>query len=185
MPDPSLLNATGQRWRAALPPKLRDSHDYLAVIHAVSQEMERAEGCIEQVRLEFNPASATMLLNAWEYTFKLPVGGNGAPVQARRQKIIARMRKLLGQSEGRQWEAEITEIIGGGWSYEEHDPADGTSPADGVIRITLPFQTGTSRFLEAQTQIRELTAGHLDLEYTSVAGFQLDISEMDITDFGG
>lgn len=184
MSRPAVLSDRGKAWRAALPPKLRDSYDYLAVINSLSKEMDRLENAAEEVRLEFNPATATMLLGAWEYTFKLPVGGNGVSIALRRQKVIARMRKLLGQSEGREWGAQITEILGGGWTYEEHDPADGTSPADGVIRIVLPFQTGSDRFKEAQIQIREITAAHLELDFTSAAGFQADLSPMDITEFG-
>lgn len=184
MSDLRPLTPLGVRMRDSLPVVLRGSHDYLAVIHAYAKELELLEGAIEAVRAQLNPLTADVLLSAWEAELALPVGGGGGTSAARIAAIVARLRKITGQSEGREWVAAITEIVGGGWTYAEHNPADGTSPAEGVIRVTIPFASGTSRFIEAATQIRELTPAHLVLDLQSSTAFTLDLSQLDVQQFG-
>lgn len=178
------LTALGIQMRDALPPVLRDSNDYLAIIHALSRELERLEDSIEVVRAQLNPSTADVLLNAWEWMVKLPVGGAGETIDQRRAKVIGRLRKLLTQAEGQQWVAAITDLIGGGWTYEEHIPGDGSSPPADTLRITLPFAPDTDAYDGAVTQIRELTPAHLDIAWESAGGFILDESELDRDAFG-
>lgn len=174
------LTALGMQMRDALPPVLRRSNDYLAVIHACARETDRLEQTIEQTRRQFDPASADLLLNAWETIVRLPVGGQGATVAQRQAKVELRLRKLIGTSEGREWEDQITEMIGQGWSYQEHDPADPTSPAPYTLKITLPFPPAGSAYADALAQIRDVTPAHLALTLDSGTGFVLDESELDI-----
>lgn len=178
------LSPLGVQMRDSLPPALRESNDYLAVVHAFSRELDRLGGCAEQVRAQFNPATADILLPAWEAICKLPIGGAAATLPQRQGKVIDRLRKLLGQSEGREWEAQITALIGPGWTYEEHIPGDITSPPVGTLRITLPFPPAGEAYDEALGQIREVTPAHLDIEFVSTAGFVLDESELDLEGFG-
>jgi hypothetical protein len=179
------LTALGLAMLLDLPPVLQRSTDYQAIIHPIARELEALEATIEQLRAQFNPATADILLPAWEYMVKLPVGGAGSSIDQRRQKLIARLRKVEGQSEGREWEAQITELVGPGWAYEEHDTGDPTSPAANVIRITLPFLPSSPSYQEAIDQIREITPAHLSLSFSSAAGFVLDESELDRDSFGG
>lgn len=174
------LTDLGRQMRDMLPPVLRRSADYLAVIHPCARELERLGGYIEQVRRQFNPASADVLLNAWETEVRLPVGGRGASIEQRQQKVVARLFKATGGSMGRAWEAEITELIGDGWTYEENIPGDLTSPPEGILRIQLPFAPDADRTIEAQNQIREVTAAHLTVEFESLGGFLVDDSHLDI-----
>jgi hypothetical protein len=186
MPDPAVLSDLGNGMLAQLPPPLRGSYDYMAIINSVSKEFALLEASIEVVRAQFNPATADVLLDAWEYQLKLPVGGGAdSSTDSRRQAVIARLRKVLNDGSGREWENSVSQIVGPGWAYREHDPADGTSPAAGVIEITVPFASGTSRFIDAQLQIRELTDAHLQIVMVSSSAFQLDQSELDVSEFGG
>lgn len=180
------LNELGQQMVAALPPALRDSNDYLAVIHALSRELTRLEDSIESLRPEFSPATAVLLLPAWEFMVKLPVGGAGASVEQRQLKVVGRLRKLLTDEAGlgQAWVQDVTDLIGPGWTYEEHITGDGTSPAAYTLRITLPFPPAGSAYAEALTQIREVTPAHLDIVFESAAGFVLDESELDLEVFG-
>jgi hypothetical protein len=184
MPDPAVLTELGQAMLAQLPPPLRGSYEYMAVANAVSKEVALVEAAVEIVRSQFNPGTADVLLDAWEFQLRLPVGGSGADIPTRRQRIFARLRKALGGGEGFEWEQTITEIVGPGWSYLEHDPADPSSPADGIIQITVPFPSGSSSFLDAQTQIRDITDAHLEIEFVSTATFELDVSQLDENEFG-
>jgi hypothetical protein len=185
MPDPSVLSPLGLAMVAQLPPQLRGSYDYLAVINALSKELELLEAAIEVVRAQSNPATADVLLDAWEWQLKLPVGGTaGATVAQRRADVLTRLRKVLSSGEGREWESTITSIVGPGWSYLEHDPADSGSPTDGVIQIIVPFASGSSKFIEAQDQIRDITDAHLEIQFESSSQFELDVSELDQSEFG-
>jgi hypothetical protein len=184
MPDPSLLSPLGLKMQAALPPPLRNSYDYLAIIHACAREFDLLSVAAAQVQAQFNPATADILLNAWEFQVRLPVGGNGADLATRRANVLARIRKLLGQSEGLQWVQTLDGILGVGWSYQEHDTADGSSPPANTIKITVPFASGTPEYLTAQTQVRDVTAAHLALEWESTSIFMLDVSELDVQDLG-
>lgn len=184
MSDLRPLTPLGVRMRDSLPVVLRGSHDYLAVIHAYAKELALLEAAIEAVRAQLNPLTANVLLSAWEAELALPVGGGGAPDSTRIAAITARLHKVTGQSEGREWIAAITEIVGAGWTYEEHNPADGGSPPEGVIRVTVPFASGTPFFIESENQVRELTPAHLELDFIAGGAFALDSSDMDISEFG-
>lgn len=184
MPDPGLLSPLGLQMQAALPPALRNSYDYLAIIHACAREFDLLATAAASVQAQFNPATADILLNAWEFQVRLPVGGNGADLPTRRANVLNRIRKLLGQSEGLQWVQTLDGILGVGWSYEEHNTADGSSPAANTIKITVPFGTGTPAYLTAQTQVRDVTAAHLAIDWASTAVFELDVSELDVQDLG-
>lgn len=173
------LTALGLQMQAALPPALRDSNDYLGIIHPLAREIERLEGCIEQVRSQFSPSTADLLLPAWETQARLAVGGAGASTAQRQQAVVTQLRFALGESEGREWEARITEMIGPGWTYEEHIPGDGTSPPENTLRITLPFPPDGSAYNAALLKIREVTAAHLEIEFSPAGGFILDESQLD------
>lgn len=175
MPDPSLLSPTGLQMLSELPPQLRGSYDYMAVVHAYAREIDLAEAAIEQLRAQMNPATADILLPAWESTVKLPVGGNGADIPTRRAAVIARLQKVLTSAEGTQWISTLDSLIGPGWSYTE---------GNGIIDIILPQPSGSATFDELVEQIRNVTPAHLELSITSSSAFQLDISEMDIQDLG-
>jgi hypothetical protein len=184
MPDPSLLSPTGVAMLAELPPQLRNSYDYLAVIHACAREIDLLEAAIETVRNQFDPNQSDTLLNAWETAVKLPVGGNGASTTVRRANVIARLQKLLGQAEGLEWVQTLDGILGGGWTYAEHNSADSSSPLFGIIKITVPFPSGTDEFQEAIAQVREVTSAHLEIDFASTAPFVLDQSQLDQQELG-
>lgn len=181
---PGLVSDREQQMLDALPPPLRGSYDYIAVIHAYARELDLLEAAAETVRAQLNPATADLLLEAWEYELRLPVGGAGADIPTRQARVLARLRVVLSGGEGREWEDALTGILGIGWTYLEHDPADPSSPAPGVIKITVPWPSGTSRFIEAQNQVRDLTDAHLEVEFDSSTPFLLDSSEMDSAEFG-
>lgn len=184
MPDPSLLTPLGQQMLGSLPPILRNSIDYMAVIHAYAREIALLESSIEQVRRQFDPAQADILLNAHEAELKLPVGGNGATIAQRRALVLGRLVKLVSSGSGRDWESAVTGIVGSaGWSYLEHDPGNPSSPPDGQIQVTLPFASGTAQFAAAQTQIRDITDAHMQLAFVSTTTFQLDQSQLDLQAF--
>lgn len=178
------LTALGLAMIADLPARLRGSSDYQAVMHAGAREVEMLEASVEQVRSQFNPGSADLMLGAWEAETRLPVGGLGASIGQRQARVIVRLRKLLGVSEGLEWEQSITEIVGPGWTYLEHIEGDLTGPPASTLRIALPFPPAGSAYTEALREIREVTPAHLDIEFSSGSGFILDESHLDLEGLG-
>lgn len=174
------FSATGLAFLAQLPPILRGSCDYQACLHALAREVDLLEVSVELVRSQFDPAAATVLLDAWEYALKLPVGGAGSSTAQRQQKVLTRLERALGSSEGRDWEQQITNVIGMGWTYEEHIPGDATSPPANTIHIVLPFSGTVGVYQEALIAIRELTPAHLALTFATTSGFRLDEGELDL-----
>lgn len=179
------LTALGQQMMAALPPVLQNSSDYEASIHAQTREIALLEASIEQVRAQFNPASADLMLGAWEAIVRLPVGGMGASVAQRQARVIQRLQKLLGASEGLEWEQAITSLVGTGWTYLEYLEGDPDSPPANTISIALPFPPDGPAYTEALREIREVTPAHLDIRFASSGiGFILDESELDLEGLG-
>lgn len=179
------LTALGLQMIAALPPVLRNSSDYQAVIHAQSREIALLEATIETTRNQFFPSSADLMLGSWEATVRLPVGGLGATIGQRQARIIQRLQKLLGASEGLEWEQSITDLVGPGWSYLEYLAGDPDSPPPSTISIALPFPPDGSAYAEALREIREVTPAHLDIRFASgTIGFILDESELDLEGLG-
>lgn len=179
-PGKRVLTALGYEMLDSLPPVLRESPDYQAIIHAIAKETERMNAAVELVRAQFNPATATVLLGAWERITRQTVAPVGKSEAERQAAITARLRELVSVGYGSAWETQITALIGPGWDYEEHVPGDESSPPEGTLRIKLPFPPDGSRYLEARDKIREVTHAHLELEFTSESGFLLDESLLDL-----
>lgn len=174
------LTALGEDMRDSLPPILRESPDYLAVIHALAKECERVQATIEIVRRQFNPAKASLLLGVWERITKQTVAPAGRSELERQTLVTNRLRKMLALGFGSAWQEQVTLIVGPGWTYEEHDAGKGGSPTEGSIRIKLPFESADSRYLDAVSAVREITPAHLLLSFESAGGFVLDETAMDL-----
>jgi hypothetical protein len=174
------ITDTGWRMLDMLPWALQDSVDYQAVLHAASREVDRMEAALGTVTAQFSPASADILLGAWEAQVRLPVGGFGTSLAQREARVLYRVRKILGANEGREWERNVTDLVGEGWTYQEHIPGDATTPPVDTLRISLPFPPGASAYANALVQIREFTPAHLEIEFQSLGGFMLDESQLDV-----
>lgn len=163
-----------------LPPVLRESRDYRAVIQSYAKECERLGEALESVRQQFFPGQADVLLGVWERITRQAVNPPGRPLVERQAAVTARLRKMLDVGEGREWAQLVTGVIGPGWSYEEHIPGDPTSPPANVLRVTLPFGASDARYGQAVALFEEITPAHLVLNFTSSTAFRFDISQLDI-----
>jgi hypothetical protein len=179
VPDPALLTPMGQKWRGWLPVVLRDSPDHLAVVHAVAKETERLEAAIEQVRAQFVPQTADVLLKVYEAQLGITIEPVGATLDERRMTVLAMLRKQASTPSGLDWQANVTRLVGAGWTYSEHDPADPSSPPAYTIEVRLPFPPSSTRYAQTERLIRDITPAHLDLIITYAGGFVLDQSQLD------
>lgn len=172
-----VLTELGEQMRSWLPVVFRDSPDHLAVINALSREMERAEDAIEQVRRQFVPQTADVLLGVHEAKLGLTIEPVGVSLEERREVVLA--TETASTAMGSEWVTKVTQLVGPGWSYEEHIPGDVTSPPENTIRIVVPFAPGAGAFGRAKRLIEAFTPAHLDVIVTSATGFTLDESQLD------
>lgn len=179
MPDPSVLTARGEQLRSTLPVILRDSPDYLALIHPFAMEMDRLDAAKESVRSQFFPASADMLLKAWEAQLGLPIEPPDLTLAQRRNLVFAYLRRQAGTPEGEVWVALVAALVGPGFTYEEHDVDNVDSPPAYTVRVTVPFAPSSGNFRRIEALLREITPAHLDLIVQFSGGFVLDESELD------
>lgn len=177
MPDVALLSARGQLYRSWLPSVFQESPEHLAVIHALAREFDLLYDAIAQVRAQFFPQSADLLLGVWETLLKTTVAPAGATTDQRRATILALIRQSV--AEGREWEAAVTDIVGPGWTYTEFVPHGSGTPPIYTILIVLPYAPSSDIFMAAEARIREITPAHIDLQIDSNEGFVLDESELD------
>lgn len=181
MPDPALLSDRGQRMRAMLPPFLQDDPDYLGVIHAQARELDLIESLLDSIQSNLIPWLADdLLLPAWEATLRLTIDPAGQTTDQRRNTIISFLRKMVTDPTGQQWVAVVTLLIGPGWTYEEHVEGDLSSPPAGTIRVNLPFPSDTRPYDLATRLVEDNTPANTVIEFTSLPGFQLDESRLDV-----
>lgn len=187
MPDPTLLanQATAQRLLGMLPWFVQSDPNYQAAAYAAARELDRLEGMLEQVRAQFNPATADILLPAWQATVGTTISPAGVDLATQQQNVIALLRKTKTSDSGSQWEADMTAFLGPGWSYQEHNPSDPSSPAPGTIVVTVPFPPSSSDYLAVQAYIEATLDANLQVLLQYSGGFLLDQSPMDISTLNG
>ena len=124
MPALSALTERGAEMRSWLPLILQNSPDHLAVVHAYAREMDRCEEKLEQVRRQWWPTSADILLGAWEHAHGLPVAPAGLTIEERREAVLARVAMKTITSSGLDWQDAVSRLVGSeGWTYDEYLPA--------------------------------------------------------------
>jgi hypothetical protein len=105
-----------------VPPYEREAYEIQAVLQVVGNELLRLETARQAVALNFLPGSADALLPMFEQLLGLPVDPPGLTLASRQQLVQASMLRLKGQGSGLDWEAAISSLLGGSWSYQESDP---------------------------------------------------------------
>lgn len=180
MPDPAVLTDLGRSMLADLPGFLRDDPDYQGVIHAYAKEIELLEGRLQGMVGEFFAQTATEKgMRIWEAELQLPIEPAGRTLEERRTIVLAYLARLSGDPSGRSWVENVTQLIGPGWTYVEHDPHDPLGPPEYTLRIHLNLDPGSPRWGDIYRLLREITPAHLELALVGEGGFVLDISHLD------
>lgn len=179
MPDPALLTPLGQSFRDSAPVVVRDDPDYLGVWHSTARELERLAAAVETVRAQLFPQTADVLLAAWEFLSRITVEPGGQTIEQRRATVMAMLLKSSASPAGSDWVANVTALVGAGWTYSEHIPGDPASPPEGTLRIHVPFAPDADLYMLTERLLRDITPAHLDIELTFAGGFVLDESQLD------
>ncbi len=169
-----------------IPPDYREDPDFRAVIYCQAREHERKRERIDEVRRQFFPATADVLLGAWEATFRMTIAPPGVPIEERRARVGEAFLRALAGSSGAAWEAALEAVAGAGTVYTEFDPqvASNVIPKH-TVRIEVPSAVDPDVAERIERVIRAFTPANTDIDIVSGAGFVLDISQLDTHDFGG
>lgn len=184
MPARELLTERGERYLRWLPSVLHESPEHLAIVHAVAREFDLVEERIALLREQFFVQTAVPLLKVWEFMVGVTVEPVGVLEEQRRQIVVAQLLRMVASPSGRAWVANVTQLVGPGWTYEEHVPGDPASPPENTIRIRLPFSPAASSYAQAEALVRERTQAHIDIQAFFIGGFELDRSQLDQEGFG-
>lgn len=178
-PRDAVLAPLGWQFRNDLPPWCRDDPDMLAVLHACAREIERLEGAIEAVRRNLFPQTSTDLLGLFEMLLGLSVAPL-EPIADRRALVLAYLKASLGTPQGYKWEEAVNSVIGGSWSYVEHDADDPNTPLGWTIRITLPGTSTSGQARRVLPLLRRITPAAWHIQVVYAGGFILDSSQLDL-----
>lgn len=174
-PRADLLHPLAQEWLEEMPWQLRGDPDIQAVVHCYMREEERKRETLDTIRAQFTPQSATELgLPWWERLLKMTIAPAGYTVEQRRDAAVAALQRLRSRPRGLDQEAAISRLVGPGWTYQEHDPADVLSPAPGHVRFTLPVAPDAELYARFRTLIRGVIEAHVAVETLFEGGFVLD-----------
>jgi hypothetical protein len=136
---PATLHIRARQMLEDLPPFEQGSYDIQAVFHALAEEYELFETTLASLRQSFWPDRDVSNLALFEILLNLSVDPPDKSDAQRVNSVIAFYRKLKGSAAGVDWVETMNELIGTGWTYQEHDPDDPLGPDPGVLDLTIPF----------------------------------------------
>lgn len=135
-----VLTDRAKRMLEDLPPFLHNSTDIQAAILVCANEHDRLEAAIALVRRNLFPHLADAdFIGFYERVLGLSVNPPDKTLSQRQASVLAFYRRLKAATSGLEWKAALTELIGTGWTYREHDPDDGGSPPAYTLELTIPF----------------------------------------------
>jgi hypothetical protein len=140
-PRTSFVSTTTRRLLDMLPPFMQNSADIQAVLDACAAEYDRLEALRLKVLDNLWPQTAEEWLALYERWLGLSEAPLEKTLAARRNTVLAWLQGLSGSGTGADWVENMNDLIGTGWSYEEHDPGDPGSPDANVVLIRLAFTT--------------------------------------------
>jgi hypothetical protein len=181
VPDPALLTDRGREWLDDMPLPLRDDPDAQAVVHCYAKESERQQETLDRVLRQMFPQLADALgLPIWEFLLRITIEPAGWTVQQRVDAVVVILRKLKKTPTGAVWQQRVTDLVGSGWTYREHDPTGAEpQPPPYTILIELSVPANTALYALTERVLRVITPAHLDLVVTPSGGFVLDQSQLD------
>jgi len=160
-----LLSASGTELLESLPYFVQEDPQVQGLVDAVSREIARVEELIDEQRAQWFPQQLTLseYVELWEFNLGLPVATPGLTVAQRAALVTSHLRKRKAAS-GADWIATLDSAFGpGSWSYKEN-----VTPY--MVRLTIPYGSGTLTTLGVLALAREVTPAHLDLTVTYSSG---------------
>jgi hypothetical protein len=163
VPAESALTPLGVAFRDSVPTAFRSDPDH-------------------EVRDQFVPQRATLLLGLYERLLALTVNPAGVTLAERRARVLAAMSRMAGDPSGSKWEDDMIKLLGpigtgvGEWYYREHDPDDPTSPPPNYLLVAFPYDPTTVGLVRAY--VLSITPAHLRLLFRFRTGFLVGVSRV-------
>lgn len=157
-----------------VPPFERQSYEIIAVLRVVANEMARVAAGQEALTQQWFPASADVLLARFEAMLGLPVQPANQPLTVRRGIVLAYMQRLRLEGTGLDWIASMDSLAGSAWDYQEHDPADPSSPDAYTINVNIPQVFASVGW----TFVRDITPAHIVINEGYTGGWLLGVSDL-------
>jgi hypothetical protein len=136
---PVVVSPEGQRLLDDLPPFVASDNTVQAALHAMALEIKRLDEARDLVQRNLWPQTASELLSVYEGFLNLSIAPPDKTLEQRRTTVLAYLQSLSSSGAGSQFQRNLSALIGSNWSYLEHDPDDGNTPAGNVLAINLPF----------------------------------------------
>lgn len=146
------------------PVEFQKANDIIAVQDAIGAECELLEAARADFMMQMFAQFAVGTLPQFERTFGIAVAATDTTLQ-RQARVLAYFLRATLSGSGLDWAAQINLLIGGGWSYATHNPADGASPAARHVRITLPDASGSPQAIAKQVLINMFTSASLVIDW--------------------
>ena len=166
-----------------LPHFAQEVPDFQAAIYAMAKETD----LLEEARLELQRNLFVQLADEYIHIYEQMLGINSDPtlsLEQRKNVVMGYYQRARGGAVeypaiDSLWVSTMNTLIGTGWDHVEHVPGDVSTPAEGHLRIILPFADNTPEADRAELLFRAFTPANLILDYTHAAGFILDRSLLD------
>lgn len=119
-----MLGERAQMMLSWLPTFFQTAPEYQAAMQGLGAELDRLEAARQRVIAQSRPETADILLDAWELVLVTSVAPPGVSLDDRRRRVMVQWAKLTHDPSGLGWRANVTLLVGTGWSYEEYVPPD-------------------------------------------------------------
>lgn len=180
---PRVLTDEARAILDTIPGWMQNAPEYKALALVAANESARMRAKVAEVRDGLIPMRTNaLLLPLWEYLLGLTIEPEGMTVEARRTRVIGRLRQAPPDPSGKTWEARITDFIGPGWTYEEVE-GPGEEERQRII-VYVPFALGTPNFEFAKRIVERERPAAWEITVIPLAIFTLDVSKLDVTEFG-
>lgn len=180
--DAQPVSSDASRLLAMQPPFISADPWNRAVQRAIAGELLRIEVSMQMVRDALIPSQADDVIlptgqvvpcaEMLEALLGISIAPAGFTIEQRRSRIVAHIRKL-NSGTGADWVANLTEILGTGWTYEE-------GPGAYQVTIHIAFASGTLSADEVVAFARAITPAHLDVIPAFNEGFLVGISSVGV-----
>jgi len=169
------------RWLRYLPPAIQEVYEVRAVIYALAKEAILADARMTWLIEQIFPQLANHEgLSIAEATLGITMAPEGVDLEERREIVMTYLRSFRSSGSGASWERAVTELIGAGWDYFEHDVDDPTAADPNTVEIRLPFAPDSDRYAQVQRLLRAITGVGIELSFDTEGGFILDTSDLDV-----
>ena len=157
-----------------VPPFERGSYEISTVLRVVSNELARVAAGQEAMTQQWFPTSADVLLARFEAMLGLPVEPAGQSLTVRRGIVLAYLQRLRVEGTGLDWIASMDALAGTAWTYQEHDPADGSSPPAYTVNVNIPQVFASVGW----TFVRDITPAHILVTEGYTGGWLVGVSDL-------